>query len=111
MIVCYRLRETGISWFKTTVYSFIMNLLLLGPTLFLGANLGNKIEEVPFLEIMMKTMVGILFFFIAVFEFLPEVMAESKTQKTWLSAIIMAGIGLIFALILVNFHQHPEHSS
>lgn len=111
MIICYRLRQVGISWGKTLFYSLLMNFLLLGPTMFLGANLGNFIEDVPALEIAIKVMVGSLFFFTAIFEFLPEVLAETKNQKLWAIVIGMMILGFLFALSLINFHEFPHGHS
>ncbi|WP_391591643.1 ZIP family metal transporter [[Mycoplasma] cavipharyngis] len=110
-ILYYRMRDMKIPRFRAMGYSALMTLLIV-PFIFIGANIGSFITQVPWLEGMIDIIIGVYFAFVALFELLPEVVAEARIQKHWYIAISLILIGMLFAFFAVSFHgHHEEHAN
>ncbi|WP_033160284.1 hypothetical protein [Mycoplasmoides alvi] len=101
-IVYYRQREMGIKRNRSILNSILMILILI-PFIFLGANIGQFVSEIWWLNAIIHIIVGVLFVFTALVEFFPEVIKESTTQKKWYISILMLIIGIATCFVFISF--------
>lgn len=102
VIIYYRQKQMGIKNKRAVINSILM-LFLLIPFIFLGANIGTYIKDIWWLTGIIHVIVGVLFTFVALIEFLPEIIREVNNQKDWYLVILFISIGILVCFLLITF--------
>ncbi|WP_052169626.1 hypothetical protein [[Mycoplasma] anseris] len=110
IIVFYRQIQYGQTKGKAILYNFI-TLILIIPIMFLGAFLGQYINNIQWLEPFLYCMGGAIIVFMSIIELVPEfIHYRNESPKTIYITLFVLAISIVLTLIFLSFHTHNQSS-
>ncbi|WP_052663563.1 ZIP family metal transporter [[Mycoplasma] testudinis] len=106
LIIYYRQVQYGQKRWRATLYNFFTTLVIV-PVMFFGAYIHPYISELGWFIPVVNASGGAIITFVGIIEIVPEfIHFKNMGSKQWYKVIIWFAIGLVFALILLSFHNH-----
>ncbi|KUH47555.1 ZIP family metal transporter [Mycoplasmopsis meleagridis] len=105
LIFYFRQREMGYSPWKASLWS-IASLLIFLPLLLIGMYFGSYINYYPQIMAFANALIGGVFIFTAIVEFLPEFYHSHHDKKIFSKVLLTFFLGFITCIIILSFHSH-----
>ncbi|WP_041594557.1 hypothetical protein [Mesomycoplasma conjunctivae] len=106
VIIHYRQVQYGQTVKKSVIYNLITTLILI-PIIVVGAFINRWLNSVGWIIPFFNVAGGAILSFVVVIELVPEfIHLRNSSSKQWYIAILLFAIGIVSALILLNFHSH-----
>ncbi|TCG10997.1 hypothetical protein [Mycoplasma todarodis] len=105
LTIYYRQIEMGTSKWKAMGFTLLIQLILL-PMMFIGAYLGEAIQDVVWLMPLILVTSGSILVFTAILELIPEFIDQQISHVKWHTTTLLFVVGFLFALLILLVHVH-----
>ncbi|CAM9125933.1 hypothetical protein MYMA111404_02470 [Mycoplasma marinum] len=105
LTIYYRQIEMGLNKWKAMGYTLVIQLLLV-PLMFIGAYIGEGIQDVVWLMPMIFVISGSILVFTSIIELIPEFIDQNISHAKWHITMMLFVIGFMSALLILLIHVH-----
>ncbi len=105
LTIYYRQIEMGTNKWKAMGFTLMIQLLLF-PMMFIGAYLGEAIQNVVWLMPLILVSSGSVLVFTSIIELIPEYIDQEISHVKWHTTTLLFVIGFLFALLILLIHVH-----
>ncbi|NQZ29536.1 MAG: hypothetical protein HRT98_04090 [Mycoplasmatales bacterium] len=105
LTIYYRQIEMGTNKWKAMGFTLLIQLILL-PMMFLGAYLGEAIQDIIWLMPLILVTSGSILVFTAILELIPEFIDQEISHVKWHTTTFLFVVGFLMALLILLVHVH-----